>query len=63
MTVTSSGDAPRPESQQRLGEAKEDQELPQTMRTLYIRSMWAKAQKGPRGQLPDCCISLHLVDL
>lgn len=26
-------------------------------------STCAKAQKGPRGQLPDCCISLHLVDL
>lgn len=28
-----------------------------------LRSMWAKAQKGPRGQLPACCMSLHLVDL
>lgn len=29
----------------------------------HIRSTWAKAQNGPRGQLPDCCMSLHLVDL
>lgn len=51
-----------PELQQRLGEGKEDRELPQGHGN-YIRSMWAKAQKGPRGQLPDCCMSLHLVDL
>lgn len=28
-----------------------------------LLSTWAKAQKGPLGQLPHCCMSLHLVDL
>lgn len=28
-----------------------------------LLSAWAKAQKGPLGQLPLCCMSLHLVDL
>lgn len=28
-----------------------------------LLSTWAKAQNGPLGQLPHCCMSLHLVDL
>jgi hypothetical protein len=30
---------------------------------LYIRSIWANAQNGPRGQYPVTETSLHLVDL